>query len=447
MKAHSVIIRGGSGCLFQPMTDEYTYIFTAKHVFLSDSNNPDSLITDDCEITKFTNDGMAWRSETITYKPVLGDNYFPHEKTDLVLLKIPYQQNLSTIYIQDYFHSETTCKLCGFPKALEQNSISDRYTFHNINNFIASGDYCYTAQLDSTLTQENIEGMSGGGILRLFGEDIFFVGIQSKMATANISVQAGQIAFIPVKYIHEILDYPWNIGKLCKLHPPFYQNFAFLKDDSFNIKPGIEQKDVVDSLTEVLRSHAQNIINNNITPLSIRENLGERLLYVINKQTNTDLEKKKIWIVWLELLTILNIAKDKRHTNKDLKELFKTIRLIYSDTDEDFWVKHIEDLLDVDYAELEEKGLVVVASNCPAISMHVFDPSKILPTINRCRNKYEIQSINIDNPSGFPFEKYRFANISAFKEDTIVNKYSEFINMNITCAVKKLKELYERLVN
>ena len=33
LKKYSVVVEDGSGCLFQSMTDEYTYILTAKHIF------------------------------------------------------------------------------------------------------------------------------------------------------------------------------------------------------------------------------------------------------------------------------------------------------------------------------------------------------------------------------------------------------------------------------
>lgn len=453
LKNYSVIVGKGSGCFFQPLIGEReTYILTAKHLFEGENKDENGRTIqytadegDSINIIRQIKVGSIWQEEQIDYTFQRGVNYFPHKEADAAILIIGYLPNYNDLFIQSKIDSEVDFDLCGFPDTSRENNNGEKYRTHRIERFLASGNYCHSAQLFGGLNQFDIEGMSGGGILKIEGNFISIIGIQSKMA--NKTFPTGQIGFIPMNYFKEIVEYPEYIGKLEKLLPLYLKSFSFLENEIFQIKYGIEQKDIVPKLTSILKAEAKKIINGDITPLSIKDFLKEKLLLILAKQDDSELEKKKIWITWLELLTILNIAKSKNHLKTDLPELFKKFRLFYSDIDGDFFLEHLDDLPKLDYTGLENGGIVIVSSNCEALgNSHVLNLNKITTDITRLRIEYDIEAIGIDNAKEFPFDKYKYMNISAFKEGSLTHRCEEFRELNIPDCVIKLKQLYEQLI-
>ena len=73
-KKCSVLVDGGSGVLFQPMTEEYTYILTAKH------NLYDGLVEKSISDVKYI---LYGENEA---KDILGK--YEHSTLDIAILKI-----------------------------------------------------------------------------------------------------------------------------------------------------------------------------------------------------------------------------------------------------------------------------------------------------------------------------------------------------------------------
>lgn len=453
-KLHSAIVGEGSGCLFQPMSEEYTYILTAKHLFFKkkESARGEAIVSEmlDGEVIKIERHSKTengWEEIEVAFKLQKGTNYFPHRDADIAILKIEYLPGFDNISIHDQIVGEDDYELCGSPDTTRDNNEGERYTTYEVERFITSGNYNHSAQLFGSLNQTNIEGMSGGGILKIVTNHITIVGIQSKMASSTLP--AGQIGFVPMKYFNEIVDYPEYAEKLEKLLPLYLGSFSFFKEDIFNLKPGLSEKERAERLTEILKAKALDIQESDITPLTIKDYLHDKLLLLSN-QDKGELQKKKIWSIWLELLTILNIAKNNSHCANDLPTIFKKVRLFYSDVDEDFWVKHLDELHKLNYSGLEDTGIVVVASNVKAMNNneHVLDVSKIPGNITRIKNKFDLERIGpkIDSATDFPLEKYKYMNISAFKENTAVNVVEKFSEESVTNCLETLKELYEQLI-
>ena len=135
-----------------------------------------------------------------------------------------------------------------------------------------------------------------------------------------------------------------------------------------------------------------------------------------------------------------------------IPDILKKVRLFYSDINEDFWSVHLNDLCNLNYSGLEDGGVVVVASNLKAQNdeEHVFDLSKIPENISRVmKNNFELGKLgqSIDSPNEFPFEKFKYMNISAFKEGTVIKLDSAFSEEKIKFCVNKLKELYGQLIS
>lgn len=464
LKIYSVIVEGGSGCLFQPMTNDNTYILTAKHLLcdeIDDRGEKTYIEKEDgsnISILKFKKNIDKWELEPIPFDFKRNETYFPHNDADVAILKMKYQDGFNQISSFDINSVKSVdFYLSGFPKTLCENVDVEKHTLKNIKDFLATGNYCQFAQLDETLSQENISGFSGCGIMKAQSDQIELIGVQSKMISKNRP--AGQIGFVPMKYFNQIIDYPENKGKLLPLLPPYLKSFKFLKDKAFDINASIYDSDI--SYTRFfLKGKAKEVIESNITPYYIKEYFKERLL--LNEKNPTRLENEIIYITWLEFLTLVNIAKSKAHNSEDLEEIFNSCRLIYKDTDQD-WLDSdfLRECLFCDYEGLKESGTVLIKTNkLPAsakIGHYRIIKGEIIPRVDSLKEDYIHGNLTsgVENIANaicdlrvFAFDKYNFIHFEYLKQFMLVEHcedFREFTRLNEGDLLNKLKEEYGKI--
>lgn len=455
LKLFNVRFDNGSGCMFQPISNNDTYILTAKHLFegtAPDENGDliDYSIGNGTAISIFRTIESAgtWEETKIQFVLQRGETYFAHKDADAVILKLPYISGFDKIFTSEIREQATGYKLYGYPVRFEGRAAGNKDTGYEIKSLITPVNYGYTAQLFSTtLNKDEIQGMSGGGIIRTVDGYISLIGIQSEMKAADYAT--GQINFVPIRYFDEIVTA--NEGKLSPLYPPYFGSFRFLEKEVFGIKPGLLTQKKCEKLTNILKAKAKEINESDLTPLYIKDFLKEKYPSFYKQESN-EISRKKIWSVWLELLTIINIAKGVKLSKADFPHILKKVRLFYSNVEDDFWVKHLHDLPKMDYSGLDEGGSVMVASNIEAKdNLHIYDFRKVpedISRVNTLKEQFDLGRIGqkTDEGSDFPLYKYRFMNVSAFKEGTINDLEETFTVNDIENCLNTLKELYGKLI-
>lgn len=459
LKKHTVKVGSGSGCVFQPMDEKSTYILTAKHLFQNknlETGKYEAFFAHGTkvQVTFLEFDGSSWDSSVNTFTMEFEENFFPHPVADAAILKIPHRKGYDNIHvrktkIQSDFH------LCGFPENLSnQPTVSSQYDSEKIKTFLQTEDYFEVAQLDNPILNfSEIGGYSGGGIMT-FDEsnNTFVTGIQSRMAKEKLRLDFGKIGFVPIRYFEEIIETYKADGKLVELLPLFLKSFGFLTDGIFNMNSGPLEKDREEFLATLLISKAGEVAKSNLTPIAIRDFIDNKLL-LMSHQDSWYLKRKKIWTLWFELLIIINIIKRQAHSLVDFEDLFQKFRFFYADINSDFFGYHLQDLYKADFTGLEPDGLVIVASNVKAQGSlrGVFKFDKIPINIKVYRNdfvkKRAAQGIFINMASAFPYDKYRFTNISTFKEEMLDVLDNDFFNLSIEDCLPILTNEYERLIS
>ncbi|MDT0677319.1 ABC-three component system protein [Autumnicola musiva] len=457
LKRYTVKVRNGSGCIFQPMDNDFTYILTAKHLFLETSEDDRGI-----EVKTMLNDGNSieilrnvekdggWTEVPIPFDLQHNQNFFCHPEADITILKIDYLEGFENIVIDLNDKQIQGAKLCGFPESRTTNPAGDRNTFYETQLYVTPGHFGVTLQLPHIMNKKDIVGMSGGGFLRILKDQIFLYGVQSRMAS-GADHALGQVGMVPIKYFNEIIEQDQNEGKLARLLPYYLNSFSFFQDDLFSIKASLKHQTVKDRVTKLLKTKAKEIISSDITPTSIRDYLKKRMLMI--EQNEGELQKKKIWSLWLEFLTFLNIAKEKSHCQADFPELFEQVRFFYSDAGDRFWIEHLHELPNMNYEGLKYKGTVVVATNEPSHDEPVLDISYIPENIaviarDLSDQKEAEEGPNIDGSSHNPFQRYKFVDLSVFKEHLVKEEIqNDFVNDNYANCIKTLKELYEKFIS
>ena len=443
-KLYSLIVGEGSGCFFQPMTTDYSYILTAKHVLFEkkiDDRGKEYFqeLVDgtSIEIYKQIKSNDTWEEKEIPFILKKNENYFPHKTADVAILKIPYEEGIDKIFIAE--EKRVDYYISGFPGRFKENKIGERHVLYRVRDFLQSGDKCRFIQLDTVLDKKDIDGLSGGGILALTDKYIEIIGIQSRMITEYES--NGQVGYVSMKYFNEIVN-EWK-DQLQPLFPPYLKSFSYLIHDIFELKCQIRSRRKGEKVTKILKCKANVILETEVTPLTIKACLEKNGMI-----SSVEMLKKGLWCKWLELLTILNIRGIPIINEECLIEVLKKIRLIYSDIEDDFWCKHLRDLCKFNYSGLKKNGVVVVATNVKADEEHILDLNGIPQDIAEIREDFECKRLGnkIDCALDFPFDKYRFMNISAFKEYAVDSMEENFIDQKIDECVKKLKEFYQKLL-
>lgn len=413
-KQYSVIVDGGTGVLFQPMTDEYFYILTAKHILQNKGENDTYTHKEDntsIKVTRFIFENR-WNTEEIPFELIKGKTYFPHsnENIDAAILKIRFDE-YKQFQIKNLFISENTtinsnAYLCGFPddkRKANQGNLIEQFTNYPISQNSNDLDFKKSVRLLDNQTQETIVGMSGGGIIKLYDNYFKLIGIQSQM-TKTVSDQ-NEIDFFPMTFFNEIVSE--NPEILAQLLPSNLTSFQILTKEILRLEEAIPE--LIPKLKSAFSEQLKNVTTN---PLEIcNKNILNKLL---TKNTiDNNLNSKDFWIACLEYLLILSLLEDKIIDIDSLLELIDEKRFLHSDTDLS-WIQILPEILNSDIQDLKEGSTLIVST-------------KKTPSAKRRLNTEYIRDI-ADPQSNFTIDRVNsikkikeIIHIKAFEIDCFIN--------------------------
>lgn len=446
LKTYIVSLKDGSGCLFQPLAkqDAYTYVLTAKHLFEGVKPNVDGVLerydTNQGEVIPIIRlvyqDGI-WAETIIDFIFQRGENYFASSDADAAILKIPFTPGFNEIFQSNISLNTSGFSLNGFPRIYAARPVGEKSTAHAISRLISAGAYTHGAQLEnSTLAHAQLNGMSGGGILKIIDNSISIIGIQSKVAHQMLA--GGQIDFVPIHYFNLIVSDPANHGKLAALYPPYLQSFEFLRDNAFLLEVDQFDEKKIAGVRITLRNKAEQIVNSDITPRGIKDLFEARLL--IMEHETSCFSHKDIWIAWLEFLTILNIVKYDPIQKAMLSDIFNQYRLKYVDAHG--WTDVRKEFGSSDYVGLKPDSTVFVSSKNPPKSTFYLKKGTIIDIAK----PYDKRGFRTDNGID-PFTCFNFVHIEHFKEVCIIRKLDQYRDLNEQELLEKLKTEYHELFN
>lgn len=446
LKTYIVSLNNGSGCLFQPMsgTNEYTYILTAKHLFEGIKLNEDGLEIpykpvdgQVIPITRFKYQDDNWSKVVFDFVLHTNENYFASTDADAVILKVRFILGFGEIF-QSKINQATNCYgLNGYPKIYADRCNGEKSTTYGILRLIAGGAKTHGAQLENcALAHSQIQGMSGGGIVKIIDNSISIIGIQSKVTHQMLA--GGQIDFVPIDYFNQIVTSIADSNKLSALYPPFLHSFEFLKDDAFMLAVDDIDEVVISRTRITLRNKAEQIVRSDITPQGIKELFDARLL-IIEDETSC-FSQKEIWIAWLEFLTILNIVKYDPIQKTMLSDIFDNYRLKYIDGHG--WTEVRTDFGRSDYVGLKTDSTIFVCSKTPPISSFILKKGRVIDIAKPYDKRGFKTNKGID-----PFTCFDFVHLEHFKEVCIIRKLDEYQNLDEVQLLQKLKFEYHELFN
>lgn len=432
LKLYSVKVGAGSGVLFQPMNKrEYTYILTAKHNLIGTRLSVEDIRIEEQYIYASIEIFIPKHYETQPFKIDLinNENYFPHEEADIAILKIEYIEGYENIFVNPSYKILRDSLICGFPiYNAGKVELEDKYTSYELRRHIGETGFLCKAQLTSeTKEQSEINGLSGGGLMKIEHNLISLIGIQSEVSS---SVPNGQIEFVPIKYFDDIINYPKNECKLSYLLPPYMGGFNYLINEIIKLEEAINPS-LVNKIKSACNEQMKLI---DLTPFSIYKSpLNQKLL----ADFSSTYFSKKLWISWLEYLTVLSFIENKEINLENVEELFNRKRLVHSDT-ESSWLEIIPDILKNCLVDMEENATLIISTNLSPSTKRRFKNDVIL---NICSGRRSLGQIHIDQAERIKSLK-EIIHIKAFENDCILESqeiYDEISELDIQRIIETLK--------
>ncbi len=404
---YTVKVESGSGCLFQPINDEYSYVLTANHV-LSGNNAP--LI-----IRQNLDENGNVINETLE---IIGQPFSHTDKNkDAAIIKVKKIAGIDSILRADLSsENREGFYLCGHPNSRVNNAYSWRENKVSIEN---KKQYGYIeAELSRVATRSEIVGQSGGGIIKIEESCFLLAGIQKQMTVSDAQETLGRIDFMPLSFFDEIINE--NEDDLSKLFPPYIGSFERLLNEIFPLPNLIVKRSLIHN--ELKRIATE--LCNDFSPATILEMFGEQFL--IHGTEKSIIHHKQLWLSFLEILSINQLHSLNKLTLADLKELHKKRKIYIVDTDK--WTKKIEDIYKTNLSDIEKGGAIVIcATNEIETTKTEITSDEILFNISTIPDES-----NISNTVGKPFEDLRLINIFKFQSHIIQNamSYSQITVLN-----------------
>ena len=329
LKRYTVILGGGSGVLFQPLDENITYILSAKHVFyenIEHDNGPDTKELK-ASIRYYFSDSQ---NEPHEIEIINGENYFEHpdENVDAAILILNENLGFNQIFIDEKTTGFDGFNLTGYPNS--KRNADDKYDKQIIRDLNSYDDSLIALRLViGHLNHEQITGFSGGGIIKINGDSLLLVGIQSKTPIGDCN---GEIQVVPIKRFEEIVDG----NNLSKLLPSYLSNIELLINSiiSYNetlpaLKPKLQV--AIRKQFEQVKCELNSIYSND---------------YIKKSATSiTGIKSRRFWTSFLEYALIISLLEVNGFDEDVLAKMSITKKFIFSDSSKDIYDLYSEVLL------------------------------------------------------------------------------------------------------
>jgi len=328
LKRYTVILGGGSGVLFQPLDETKTYILTAKHILYKDIIHERGNKTGEELILKINLSYSNDQEKKIEFEIKKGENYFEHDEADAAILILNENLGYNQIFIDERTTGYNDFNLTGYPEIKRKSDDKyDKQPISDINNY---NDKLIVLRLVvNHLDHEQINGFSGGGIIKTNGDSLLLAGIQSKTPNGPCN---GAIEVVPIKRFEEIVDG----NNLSKLLPSYLSNIELLINSiiSFNetlptLKPKLQI--AIRKQFEQVRCELNSIYSSDFVKKSSISKAG--------------IKSRRFWTSFLEYALIISLLEVNGFDEEILSKVSITKKFIFSDSSKDIYDLYSEVLL------------------------------------------------------------------------------------------------------
>lgn len=421
MNAHSVMINGGSGVLAAALSNDYSYILTARHVLGKREN---------IEITDSYGNPIE-ALEIIEH---------PNPAVDCAIIKVAFVSGIClTRYVGDSPPHQAHVMLVGYPATRRGKTAVREKIKQQDGKFTTSvnGEFVFNAE--GVPGKDLIKGMSGGGVYYLIDNDAYLLGVECEMDGTVEAEQFGRVKCYDLSHFDQII----SAANLSPIVPSYLECFSKLKQHAFRYKM-IDENNIF-RLKNELNDLVDYLINNGFpTPYQILLKYGDSLLFSCTE--DTALHDSKLWISYLEYAVIgALIDQAERPDTHYFEGLERRRRLIYSRSGEN-WLIYLSEIYLLAKTLLDRNGSLLISScqDTPLPQPPDWHSEKIIGNI----------AMPLPVGGGFRIDKgddnicqtFKIAHIGGMHHECIERKESLFATNNPNEHLKILRDSYNEYV-
>jgi hypothetical protein len=330
IREHAVKVNDGSGALVHCLSEEYSYILTAKHNLKAQNN-----------------------VETWTGKPINVLEVYQHVD-DCALLKIPFMDGLPLVrHKNTKLDYQAEVVFGGFPghRASEKTAEERFKSYDGKAKQFESGFYL---TIDGLPGKSLIDGASGGGVYLVAGERPYLVGIEIGMAGPQPK-EPGVVSCYDLSRFDEIV----NANNLSPILPSFLSCFKKIRSSTFNYT--LNNKQILQELRNDLHAKVNKLVRDGMPkPYELLALYDKGL--IVNGQADNAIYDLELWSAYSEFLILHSILNDVPVMDlKYLQEIERSNRFIYSRSKE-AWLQDLNNILSSARKLLDDGGVLVVSS-------------------------------------------------------------------------------------
>ncbi len=411
-KQCSVIVDNGSGVLFQPMTEEYSYILTAKHNLYNDAKQGSYKEPKDKDDIKITFcDGND--------KQII-DKY-EHDSLDIAILKIdkiefesPYKE-----FIQP--NNGYEFKFYGYPE--KRRNETEKISYFDLNIGDITG-FEITASNKEYFPKEYINGCSGGGVFKQDGDNFYLVGIEYRMdAQSEEEVEQNvRVKYIDIKAFDEIIEQ--DKSELTPLYPPYMKDFNLLIENIF-LLIGMEnhEKKLIQDRLKLIATN----LSKNLNPIVIKNKFENELL--VRGLSINEFSNKELWSMYLEFLVISVFLDSSTPISIEAVEnIYKKRKVLFVKASN--WIDLKEQILTSNLYRLNKDGDVIICCDGDRTPTRLELKGKSLVSI---ANAIMPEDMRIDSSIGKIDKDLKFKHIHIV-QNQMINDYDDGVYDSATAT-------------
>lgn len=416
----------GSGVLMQGITEQYSYVLTARHVLQIDKKDESKGIYDKANITLYSAHHESLKVQDI----------FLHEDFDIAIICIDFIPGIDIYPCEQVLDPATVIQLFGCPN---ENS-------SEVNNFLIKFNSIKNSMLEfspdeSNVQPNDIDGYSGGGLFFINENKAYLYGIEK--STTSQAKFVTRINGYHISNFEELIE----SKNLSHFGVAYLAGFNSIQSNTFSCLDVNNQdslREVIALLHEIM---TERICNSSLTPYLIMNQFKDSLLSY--QQEHKKLEEKELWTNILEIIAIQIIINPPVEFNTGweisyLDELFKSYRLLYSNNMVGWRGLYKALVLPSNFKNLKKTGRILIIGN-----------SHRLPPQPNIEHQFEktigdisagLDRVGIDNARNNRYRKNPIIHWQKLNDTCLAEKQDEYAELNRVLhgekIVNTLKEDY-----
>jgi hypothetical protein len=403
MASYCVTVNEGSGVLVSAMSQEYSYVLTARHVVRE--SIADNVVTDH-------------KGKELKVLGVLLHTDENHRKIyDCCVIQVEYVSSITQqAFPASLLPNRANLTLLGLP-ATERDSATPIKHYDGHMTSVVNELIVFT--VDGIPGKDTISGMSGGGVYHVDGNRPYLVGVEFRMDGDDQDQQYGRVQCQGLNRFEEIIE----VNSKASMVPAYLECFSRLRELIFGFNV-VEQKNVVDLRAELLK-FADGLVGQGMpAPYELMGNYKSDLL--ISSHRPGEVKDKELWVAYFEFLIICAIIDNVGTVDSAYVQGLERKRRVLYTSDGSNWVGKLELILKAARKLLDKNGTVIVVSPEQGADMlpDGFQVDRVVKNIALVPNAGPLAPI--DQAESSIYKSFVLAHLEGLRKQCVVRKETDF---------------------